>query len=101
MNIDISNFKKSEVLAALYNNSKPLGLGILHYEEADMTIEEAEELINENKPIYQNVGRLYFDYVKGRVIKVDLTGDSFNPALYDRDNGDGAAKRVIEELSNR
>jgi hypothetical protein len=37
-------------------------------------------------------------YLKGRVMKVDLSGDSFGPWLYDRDNGDGAAERVIAEL---
>ena len=40
----------------------------------------------------------YFDYVQGRVMKVDLSGDSFNPWLYDRDNGEGAAKRIVDTL---
>ena len=32
-------------------------------------------------------------------MKVDLSSDeSFDPALYDRDNGPGAAARVIEKL---
>lgn len=42
--------------------------------------------------------RLYFDYVDGHVIKCDLSGDEFNPALFDRDCGEGAAAKAIENL---
>ena len=31
-------------------------------------------------------------------MKVDLSGDSFDPWGYDRDNGQGAAKVVVDEL---
>jgi hypothetical protein len=36
---------------------------------------------------------LSFDYYFGRPLKVDLSGDEFDPWLYDRDAGTGAAKR--------
>jgi hypothetical protein len=84
--IDISGYDKADVLAALYNNSKPLGLGILHYDPSSMTAEEARLLLNEHT---------YFDYLKGRVMKVDLSGNAIDPWGYDRDNGDGAAFHAI------
>ncbi|HXE63170.1 MAG TPA: hypothetical protein VN519_06490 [Bryobacteraceae bacterium] len=87
--IDISGLKKSEVLAALYNNSRPLGLGFLHFTPEPMTAEQAEEILKDGD---------YFDYLKGRVMKVSLDGDTFDPRLYDRDNGDGAAAAAIEPL---
>jgi len=90
--IDISKLNKADVLAALYNNSRPLGLGILHSEEKDMTREEAEELLKT---------QTYFDYLKGRVMKVELSGNEFDPYMYDRDNGEGAAQRVITELEKQ
>lgn len=37
----------------------------------------------------------YFDYVKGRVLKVDLSGDEVETWLYDRDNGEGAAEKAL------
>ena len=37
--IDISGLDKADVLAALYNNSRPLGLGFLHATPEDMTHE--------------------------------------------------------------
>jgi len=56
-----------------------------------MTTEEAASLLESHT---------YFDYLKGRVMKVDLSGDELDPWLYDRDNGHGAAKRVIDSLSD-
>jgi hypothetical protein len=87
--IDISGFDKAEVLAALYNASRPLGLGMLHYEPAPMTTAEAQKLLDEYT---------YFDYLKGRVMKVELGGDSLDPWGYDRNNGQGAVQRVLSKL---
>ena len=83
-----------EVLCALYNNSHPLGLGILNYTPGNLTVDEAKTLLT------QSMG--YADYVKGRVIKVKLPEGSvsFSPRLYDRDNGEGAALRAVTEYAN-
>jgi hypothetical protein len=58
-----------------------------------MSRSEAESLIGECK------GRLYFDYVGGRPLKIDITGDELDPRLYDRDQGEGAAAMAISELT--
>lgn len=87
--INLSGLNKGEVLAALYNASKPLGMGFMHFDPAPMQAEEAESLLK---------GQTYFDYLKGRVMKVDLSGEELDPYLYDRDNGQGAAQRVIDSL---
>jgi hypothetical protein len=81
--IDISKMDKAEVLAKLYNASQPMGLGMFNYKPEPMTVEEARKYIDD--------GQTYFDYLKGRVMKVNLANDQLNPALYDRDNGQGAA----------
>lgn len=88
--MDISNLNKSEILAALFNNSKSLGMGFLHYKpDHVMTTEEAEGLLAQSE---------YFDYLEGRVMKIKLEGDAFDTFLYNRDNGDGAAERIIAAL---
>jgi hypothetical protein len=93
--ISIEGLNKAQVLAALYNASKPLGMGIIHFDPKDMTEEEAQKEID----IRLEFDSIYFDYLKGRVMKVDLTSDSeFDPYLYDRDNGEGAAQEVIDQL---
>ena len=91
MTIDISKKDKAEVLAALYNASHPQGLGILHYDPTPMSAHEAREFLAQTT---------YFDYLKGRVMKVDLSGDELDTWLYDRDNGEGAAELALSEVSD-
>lgn len=88
--IDISGLDKAEVLAALYNRAKAQGMGFLHYTPGDMPIADAQKLVAEHT---------YFDYVNGRVMKVDLSKDMLDPFLFDRDNGQGAAQTVIDQLT--
>jgi len=87
--VNIAGLNKADVLAALYNNSRPLGMGMLHFNPKDMTREEAQEILDKTTS---------FDYLKGRVMKVELGKDEFGPWLYDRDNGEGAAERAITPL---
>ena len=87
--ISIKNINKAEVLKKLYDNSQPLGMGFLQHIPGNMPIEEAESIIKNNKD---------FDYLKGRVMKVNLSGDEFDPWLYDRDNGQGSAKKALSDL---
>lgn len=91
--IDLTKYDKAEVLAILYNHSKPQGMGFLQADSNPMTKEEAQDLLAKLPEKYK-----YFDYLKGRIMKVDLTGDYLDPSLYDRDNGKGAAERAIEFL---
>lgn len=94
-NVSIKDIPKNELLAALYNNSKPLGLGMLHFDPTPMSLDDAQNMIEDLK----KEGRdLFFDYVKGRVMKVDITGDEMKTWSYNRDIGEGAAERIVESL---
>ena len=90
--IDISGLPKAQVLAALYNASAPQGMGVLQAANGPqvMDIQTAEEITRQY---------LEFDYLFGRPLKVDLSGLSFDPFLFDRDNGgNGTAHKIIELL---
>ena len=90
MNIDISGLDKAEVLAALYNYSQRQGMGFMHKRGAEpMTVEQAREELEHGT---------YFDYLHGRVMKVDLSGDVLWAGLYDRDNGYEAAWHALAGL---
>lgn len=90
--IDIKGLDKAEVLAALFNASKQQGMGFLDARGAlPMTVNVARGVIQESR-------ELYFDYLFGRVMKVDLSTDELDPGLYDRDNGQGAAERALRSL---
>ena len=88
--INIKGFDKAELLCALFNNSKVQGLGFLQSIDRDLTIKDAKKIIFTQG--------LYFDYLHGKVMKVNLSGDTLDERLYDRDNGDGTAFKAISEL---
>lgn len=85
-------------LAALYNGSKPQGMGFLHFDPTPMSAAQAGHLLKETKD---------FDYLMGRVMKIDLGGKVVEDASgakwlplnawgYDRDIGASAAERVLK-----
>lgn len=93
MTIDISKMDKAEVLAALYNNSKQQGMGLLNSMGREpLPVEQARELLQKTTE---------FDYLAGRVMKVDLGGGTLDTWGYDRDNGDGAAERALATLQKQ
>ncbi len=91
--IDTTGIDRAQLLAALFNAALPgHNMARIAYDEQPeaMTATEAQELLDS--------GRTYFDYHRGRVIKCDVTEDHIEGWLYDRDNGKGAAARVVEDL---
>lgn len=108
--VNIEGLNKADVLAALYNATNPGGMGLLQASRGpnEMDRDFAESLISYGSdatreyPIVDTLGTnssLSFDYVYGRCLKVDLTdGVEFDPWGFDRDNGEGAAQKVIDHL---
>ena len=88
--IDITGIDKVDLLIGLYHGTHPLGMGIIH-NDPGFGSDEAEAAL-----AAEPSGRL--DYVAGRPIKANISGDSFDPWLYDRDAGEGAAQRVVDGL---
>lgn len=105
--VDISGLDKAELLAALYNRSHQQGAGFLHAAgQRDMTVEQARAIIDSKAEADPNVfpwdaqdaKKLKFDYLHGRVMKVNLSGDVLRVWGYDRDVGQGAAAEVVASL---
>lgn len=91
--VDISNKDKAEVLAALYNYSKPIGMGIVQYDPTPMTVEVARMILE--KKGYS------FDYLKGRTMKVNLASDTVYVYGYNSDNNyPGLAQKAISTCKN-
>ena len=89
--VSIAGLDKARVLVALYNHSIPQGFEIFGPEFlGNMTIRRARKYTSRT---------LDFDYVDGRVIKTDISGDVADTWLYDRDNGDDAGLRAIQTLA--
>ena len=103
MNTSIAGLDKAAVLAALYNGSHAQGMGFIHFTPAPMTVDDAaQEIANIPEPDprsgHRGPKRIYFDYLNGRVMKVDISGDELRTDLYNRDNGVCAAENIIKQL---
>lgn len=102
--IDISGLDKAAVLATLFNATTPGGMGFVQAGRGPtvMSIEDAQKLIDDGtSPDVGSQGAhdLYYDYLFGRPLKIDLSSDTLDPWGFDRDNGgDGTAQRLIEAL---
>jgi hypothetical protein len=89
--MNIAHLNKAKVLATLYNNAKPQGLGMSQYTPEQMSEKEAASLLEQTT---------YFDYLKGRLMKINLSGDELDTFLYNRDNGHNAAEKALERLQD-
>jgi hypothetical protein len=47
-----------------------------------------------NEDALRAIKRGYIDRYNGKVIKANLSGNTFDTGLYNRDNGNGAAERI-------
>ena len=109
-NILFPDFLKKEeavrVLRGLYSHAKPKGMGFLAFVRGDLPKEEAESLLGERGA--------FFDYLHGRIMKIDLRASNLfqhqkgretfpipDFSLYDRENGEGEGYlAAIDGLTN-
>lgn len=96
--VNITGLDKASVLVALVNAATDGGIGRkLGLFAPSYSRYAAQQLIDKLRITNQP---LRFDYVAARPIKVDITDDTFDPTLYDRDSGNGQAARAIAALSH-
>lgn len=94
--INIAGIDKSALLQALHAKSKAQGMSYMH-DKGDLTLQQCQEILS-RCPVIEGKVFMYFDYLAGRVMKVNISGETLDPYLYDRDNGPGAAQRVVDSL---
>jgi len=101
--INIEGLNKADVLAVLYNTSRPLGMGFIQagtVSPLDMTREWAQKELDARGITRDHQFPLSFDYLYGRPLKVDLSSDiEFDERYFDSDNsGHGTAAEAIAHL---
>ena len=89
--VSIAGLDKAEVLRALWEGSHPQGRSTPHEAYGTPSVEVFREALERNP-------EGYFDYLMGRVLKVDLTGDTLDTRLYDRDTYEGAAAFAVQRV---
>lgn len=88
--VDISGIDKKALLRGLYSMAEPQGRGVFRYyiPNDQLSDSDAEKILE--------MGDI--QYLRGRVMKIDISGDSVDTFFYDRDNGAGAAEALINFL---
>jgi hypothetical protein len=90
--ISIKGLDKAVVLQALHSASKAQSMGFMHFDPKGLSLAECNQVLESDT---------YVDYLQGRVIKVDFSGEEIDPYLFDRDNGTGALERVVSEVRSK
>jgi hypothetical protein len=94
--INIQGLDKREVLKALFDAAIPKGNGWRKYDRTPMRLANAGTLL---KKAEQN--NTIITVITGRQLHVDLSGNEFDPTLYNQHNGEGAAEKALEPLLTR
>lgn len=91
--INIEGLNKAEVLSELYNNCKVVLPDSVASIFNTVTVGECVNILKNNSK---------FSKILGKSIPVDFTSDiEFNEELYDKENGEGSAQRIVDELRNK
>jgi hypothetical protein len=101
--INIEGLNKADVLAVLYNTSRPIGMGFIQagtITPLDMTREQAQNELDSRGIMRDRQLPLDFEYVYGRPLKVNLSSDiEFEGRYFDANNsGHGTAAEAIAHL---
>lgn len=102
--IDISGIDKAVLLAAVFNHAGQVNLGFLDASGGHaMSIPDARNIVQARMAMNavvkgEPIWRSRFDYLRGRLLKVDLGGESFNQSdiyLYDQAHGKGRLEQAV------
>ncbi len=100
--IDITGINRYELLAALCNGTKSLGMGkFASKADCKITANDVLSCIDEQGDMDSCM--MDFDYLFGRPIKISIVakdGKLFLDRwwLYDRDSGKGSAERIVDSI---
>lgn len=90
MEVNISGIQKIALLRALWE-AQTVASFFAYQPRPKFSESEAEQVVTES----------YIDYFCGRPIKMDLSGDTLNPQLYDRDAGARKCASVVNKLKKK
>jgi len=89
--VDITGIDKVALLRELWLNSTVASFFYFSNKPAPEFDEvEAAKSVND-----------YIDYFDGRCIKLNISGDSVKPRLYDQDFGEGKVKEIVDNLRKK
>jgi len=92
--VDISMFNTDALKLTLFYSliNKSITASNFMYLSADLSEYDAT---------LRSIKKGYIDYFNGRVFKSNISGNIFETGLYNRDNGNGAAERIVQNLRDQ
>ncbi len=88
MKLDISKLNKVELLQKLCENQKAAGFFAMSGRPVPtFNTEQAKKAVTQ-----------YIDYFSGKAIKTDLSKDTVDTFLYDRDAGEDTFQKIVESM---
>lgn len=91
--VNLIHYDKATVFQGLYNNAKPVVAHLKEYDNRNMTIDEAREILSDND--------LKFGTFKGRALNIDMSKNEIDIKGYNFANGNNAAESVFKKLPYR
>lgn len=98
--IDISDKDRSDVLAALYNASTPIGMGFAQYNPMPWT-KEIAQMYFEQYACPDESGAISFKWIMGRPVHCTFVDNLVYVKSYNLDNEFGLAQRAIATCKNK
>ena len=93
MSVDIKGIDKVQLLEELWTAQKVASWFLFHpVQVPPFDRVKAKEAVAKQDDI---------DYFQGRAIKLNLTNDSIDPWVYDRDAGPGTFKKIVDQIRDR
>jgi hypothetical protein len=89
--VDISMFNTDNLKLTLFYS-------LINKSTSNKNIITADADLSEYNDTLRSIKKGYIDYYNGRVFKANISGKTFETGLYNRDNGNGAAERIVKDI---
>jgi len=89
--VDISMFNTDALKLTLFYS-------LINKSTSNKNIITADADLTEHDHALRCIKKGYIDYFSGRVFKANISGKTFETGLYNRDNGNGAAERIVKDI---
>lgn len=94
--IDVSDINPATLLAALFNGANQRSIGELPYDRTEtMDFGTAQAILG--KTTFRDTGE-YFHSIRGRYLRINITGHFIDPTTYDQRYGVGSLQNVVDVI---
>lgn len=89
--VDISMFNTDALKLTLFYS-------LINKSTSNRNIITADADLTQHDLALHCIKKGYIDYFNGRVFKSNISGNDFQTGLYNRDNGNGTAERIVKDI---